>query len=500
MTEELRNWTKKSMSDFLRATMEPAVIEQITCYILNIENSDEARSELEQTLGLIQDLDNHSQSTLLTRNHKLNFIDSFIEKRFLKKPPKRSKEVRVEFSKKNLEKISKELKSSTFTEKKICYCMAREHELVGNCLACGKIVCAAEGRGSCLFCGHLVVAKGQVPGSLPDKSSLIQAIKHKDKLIDYDRNTEERLAVIDDQNDWFDISNNTWLSVEDREKATQKLLEQQKRVEEAKRLINLSVNLNNASVSVDVGSATLIEKNQKANKEDAQKFFTQASKGIQANKDLPAGPSKILQSIIENLPSCSLARPRPAVFSVIQNEDPFSQLEEALPRPVRFEALVFAESEDKRMCMTMHQPWASLLVLGFKRFEGREWSTDFRGPLWIHAGGKKVTAEEIEVVENQYKSLFSRNNRTSPDFPSVYPTGVLIGRVELVDVISNEQYKDLMPEAQREESSSKFLFVVKNPSKLLVPIRMDGSKKLYPIDFSTWEGAKNGLRRVATDW
>ena len=39
------------------------------------------------------------------------------------------------------------------------------------------------------------------------------------------------------------------------------------------------------------------------------------------------------------------------------------------------------------ICMTMHQPWASLMVRGLKRAEGREWNTSFRGTLWIHAGG-----------------------------------------------------------------------------------------------------------------
>ena len=111
-----------------------------------------------------------------------------------------------------------------------------------------------------------------------------------------------------------------------------------------------------------------------------------------------------------------------------------------------------------------------------------------------------MTAEEIEVVENKYRELFRRTGRKAPEFPSVYPTGVLIGRVELTDVVSNEKYLEMVEEEQREESTSKFLFVVKNPSKLLIPIRMDGSKKLYPIEFSTWEGAKNGLRRVPTDW
>ena len=34
-------------------------------------------------------------------------------------------------------------------------------------------------------------------------------------------------------------------------------------------------------------------------------------------------------------------------------------------------------------CISMHQPWASLLVAGIKTVEGRSWSTKHRGPLWI---------------------------------------------------------------------------------------------------------------------
>lgn len=47
---------------------------------------------------------------------------------------------------------------------------------------------------------------------------------------------------------------------------------------------------------------------------------------------------------------------------------------------------VEADKKDKMMCLSMHQPWASLLVYGIKRVEGRGWNTDFRGRLWIHAG------------------------------------------------------------------------------------------------------------------
>lgn len=35
--------------------------------------------------------------------------------------------------------------------------------------------------------------------------------------------------------------------------------------------------------------------------------------------------------------------------------------------------------------LSVRQPWASLIVCGFKPFENRSWSTSHRGPVWIHA-------------------------------------------------------------------------------------------------------------------
>ena len=50
----------------------------------------------------------------------------------------------------------------------LCDCMAAKHKLIGNCLACGRIVCAQEGSGPCLFCGDYTVG---VPGAGRSRSS-----------------------------------------------------------------------------------------------------------------------------------------------------------------------------------------------------------------------------------------------------------------------------------------------------------------------------------------
>jgi hypothetical protein len=48
-------------------------------------------------------------------------------------------------------------------------------------------------------------------------------------------------------------------------------------------------------------------------------------------------------------------------------------------------------------CLSMHQPWASLLVHGIKRIEGRSWATDHRGWLWIASTAQEPEQAAIEV-------------------------------------------------------------------------------------------------------
>ena len=47
--------------------------------------------------------------------------------------------------------------------------------------------------------------------------------------------------------------------------------------------------------------------------------------------------------------------------------------------------------------ISMHQPWASLLVWGVKRIEGRQWPTEHRGRLWIHSTSQAMSTALLEV-------------------------------------------------------------------------------------------------------
>ena len=65
--------------------------------------------------------------------------------------------------------------------------LAQEHDLIGNCLNCGKIVCVLEGPGPCMFCGNLVLAKIQSNGDQANdviQKNVVLNQKKKAKVID----------------------------------------------------------------------------------------------------------------------------------------------------------------------------------------------------------------------------------------------------------------------------------------------------------------------------
>lgn len=404
--------------------------------------------------------------------------------------------------KNTLKKLEKEVSGPIFGGRKLCNCMAVEHDLVGNCLACGKIVCAVEGRGSCLFCGHTVLPKGMHPDTLPDERNFIDAVSHKQKLLEYEQTSEQRLRLIDDQTDWYEVAANPWLSNEAREEAKNLADSQVKQIDEAAKIIKVSVDFDRGQANMKIGDKEKINRIKLEQKEKAITFVSTAAKRMQPNMELSGRAKQAYDFIIGKLseikckPNLNYSEPK---FNVVQNENPLNELNSSGVVPRKYEKKHFKEMDDKRNCLSMHQPWASLLIEGFKRYEGRNWPTDQRGPLWIHAAQRIPTPEEISAVESQCAEMYT-NVTERPDMPERYPTGVLLGRIELVDCLNDEEYHSKIPDEFREPSECKYHFVVKNPEKLIVPIRMTGGKKIFKLEHDLWDGAKRGLRRVWTGW
>ena len=115
---------------------------------------------------------------------------------------------------------------------------------------------------------------------------------------------------------------------------------------------------------------------------------------------------------------------------------------------------------ESSQCLSMHQPWASLLVCGIKKHEGRVWGSDFRGRLWIHAASHAPSEEDIEDTEAFYAS------RGATTFPTHYPTSVLLGCVTVTNVLHYTDYSEQIPK-EDQESNSEYVFVCKNPQLLV---------------------------------
>lgn len=74
--------------------------------------------------------------------------------------------------------------------------------------------------------------------------------------------------------------------------------------------------------------------------------------------------------------------------------------------------------------ITIHQPWATLIALGEKRFETRSWATKHRGELAIHAS-KHILREACE--REPFRSVLARHGYTANNLP----TGAVVAVTEL---------------------------------------------------------------------
>lgn len=92
--------------------------------------------------------------------------------------------------------------------------------------------------------------------------------------------------------------------------------------------------------------------------------------------------------------------------------------------------------------LTLYQPWATLVAVGAKRIETRSWSTNYRGPLAIHASKNKKFINRHNGDYICYKEPF---HSVLLNFPQawpfgVFPLGVIVAICELVTVKQIDQF------------------------------------------------------------
>ncbi len=84
--------------------------------------------------------------------------------------------------------------------------------------------------------------------------------------------------------------------------------------------------------------------------------------------------------------------------------------------------------------ISIKQPWAELIVAGFKDIENRSWHTKIRGRVLIHAskGIDKAAMREVEkmAAEAEAEGKAGKLDR-------FHLRGGIVGSVEIVDCVTN---------------------------------------------------------------
>lgn len=373
-----------------------------------------------------------------------------------------------------------------------CECAGQKHKLVSNCLECGKIVCEQEGSGPCLFCGSLVCTgeeqevlarNSRASEKLYEKlmkktpeerqAELDKARALKDKLIEFDRTSARRTKVIDDQADYFS-ADSKWLSKKQKSIARKKEDDLAAMKHQSRLNRKYVLDFAGREVREDVPMNEYMPEDEFEDILDADKEFYHEKEAMKlmSNTDPRLKVAAPVFKSVENVP-----QPRSEVSSFTKRAKNLLRIQDDDIQKI----------SDKGLCLSMHQPWASLLVMGIKTVEGRSWYTPHRGRLWIAATAKAPEKEEIKYVEQQYKEMYDR----FIEFPENYPSGALLGCVDVADCVTQEEYQKM--DGDRSESGSEFVFICENPMELLIKVPVKGKHKIWKLDAQVHKLVKNSI-------
>ena len=122
--------------------------------------------------------------------------------------------------------------------------------------------------------------------------------------------------------------------------------------------------------------------------------------------------------------------------------------------------------------LTIREPWASLIINGYKKYEFRSWKTNYRGKILIH------TSQKIE------KEMLSRFK----DYNLNCIGGAIIGEAELTDcILVDENFNQNLRKIDnvvygRSNHVEKYAWKLENVKKYDEPISMKGKLGLWNIE------------------
>jgi hypothetical protein len=98
----------------------------------------------------------------------------------------------------------------------------------------------------------------------------------------------------------------------------------------------------------------------------------------------------------------------------------------------KFKSWQHIATEREIRCLTLTQPWASLVAVGAKHIETRSWKTDYRGLLAIHAAKAWTEDDQMLLAKEPFRTPL-RN--AGYHLPHHLPRGFVVALCELVRCI-----------------------------------------------------------------
>lgn len=127
--------------------------------------------------------------------------------------------------------------------------------------------------------------------------------------------------------------------------------------------------------------------------------------------------------------------------------------------------------------LSIRQPWAWLIMQGFKDVENRSWRSNHTGPFLVHTGQNFVNKDEYKRA---YRMLYRYDHSAIHRMPSWSNrkelfTGGLLGVVEMKGCLP-------MHDSHWFEGEPLNAFVLENPTRFDEPIPYKGSQRFFNVD------------------
>ena len=127
--------------------------------------------------------------------------------------------------------------------------------------------------------------------------------------------------------------------------------------------------------------------------------------------------------------------------------------------------------------LTIKEPWATLIIEGYKKYEFRSWKTNYRGKILIHAGLS---------LERDMEERFKEYNLN-------YNCGYIIGEADIVDcILVDEEFNKELRKINsllysRSNHVEKFAWKLENIKKYDLPIPCKGKLGLWNYEGADYE-------------